>query len=232
MEEINNNEINKDSMVKGILIKFGLAFILIGLLLFLPAGSFKFINGWLVLVLMILPAVIMFLYLFKNDKILLQNRLKLREKEKPQKTYIILSIPVSLLTFIIPGLDYRFNWSVVPVEAVILGTILMITGYYLFFRVMKENSYASRVIEIQEEQKLIDSGLYASVRHPMYLAGTIIYLSIPLVSGSWYAYIPTVMIPVLLIIRIKNEEKVLSSGLKGYGDYMKKVKYRIIPHLW
>lgn len=227
-----NNKQKNDDLIRGILTKSGLVFLLVGLILFLPAGSLKFINGWLLLFSLVFPAMIMFYYFYNTDKTLLKNRLKLREKEKQQKTFNILSLPVSLLTFLIPGLDFRYHWSSVPVEAVVIGIMTMIIGYYLFFRVMNENSFASRVIEIQDGHKLIDTGLYASVRHPMYLAGTIIYLSLPLVSGSWYAYIPTVMIPVLLIIRIKNEEKVLNSGLKGYGDYMKKVKCRMIPHIW
>jgi len=136
------------------------------------------------------------------------------------------------VTFIIPGLDFRFNWSNVPLVVVLISTLIMLSGYMMVFIAMKQNTHASRVIEIQDEQKLIDTGLYSFVRHPMYLGGTILYGFAPLVLGSFYALIPMVFIPILLIIRIKNEEKVLINGLKGYDEYMKKVKYRLIPFIW
>ena len=143
-----------------------------------------------------------------------------------------LSIALLLVVFIVPGLDYRFEWSHVPLWLVIIATAIMISGYLMFVLVMKQNSYASRVIEIQEGQKVIDYGLYAVVRHPMYLAGLILYGVAPLVLGSFYAMIPVIFLPFLLAYRIKHEEKVLREGLKGYEEYMKKVKYRLIPFIW
>jgi protein-S-isoprenylcysteine O-methyltransferase Ste14 len=212
--------------------RYFLALLFVGLLVFLPAGTFKFWNGWLFIGALFIPMIFVMIYLLINDPDLLVKRMKTDEKEKPQKIYLILSIIVSTITFILPGLDYRFHWSSVPVWVVILSTVFMITGYLLFFLVMKQNTYASRVIEIQEEQKLINTGLYSFVRHPMYFSATILYAFAPLVLGSYYALIPMVLIPALLIIRINNEEKVLINGLKGYDEYMKKVKFRLIPCIW
>jgi protein-S-isoprenylcysteine O-methyltransferase Ste14 len=204
----------------------------IGLIIFLPAGSFKFWNGWLFVGALFIPMFFVIIYLIVNDPDLLIKRLKTKEKEKTQKAYLMLSIIVFLVTFIIPGLDFRFKWSHVPVTVVLISTLLMISGYLIFFNVMRQNTYASRVIEIQDEQKLIETGLYSVVRHPMYLGALILYGFAPLVLGSFFALIPMVFIPFLLIIRIKNEEEVLKNGLKGYNEYMKKVRYRLLPFVW
>lgn len=204
----------------------------VGVLVFLPAGTLKFMNGWLFMGLLFIPMFFALLYLLVKDPELMAKRMKTKEKEKPQKVYLLLSTIVCLATFAIPGLDFRFAWSDMPSLVVMIATVTMLAGYIIFFVVMRQNSYASRVIEIQEEQKLIDTGLYALVRHPMYSGATLLYLSAPLVLGSWYALLPAVVVPLLLIMRIKNEEKVLSEGLKGYGEYMKKVRYRLIPYIW
>lgn len=214
------------------LTRYLLVLVFVGLLIFLPAGSLNFRNGWLFIGALFIPMIFVMIYLLIKDPDLLEKRMKTKEKEKPQKVYLVLSIIVSIITFILPGLDYRFHWSSVPFWVVILSTVLMITGYAMFFLVMKQNSYASRVIEIQEDQKLIDTGLYSLVRHPMYFSATLLYFFAPLILGSYYAMIPMIFIPVLLVIRIKNEEKVLLEGLKDYDLYMKKVKYRLIPYIW
>jgi protein-S-isoprenylcysteine O-methyltransferase Ste14 len=205
---------------------------LVCLLIFFPAGSVKFWNGWLFIGALFIPMFCIFIYLLIKDPDLLAKRMKTKEKEKTQKAYQILSIIVCLITFILPGLDFRFNWSYVPLSVVLISTLIMMSGYLMFFIVMKQNAYASRVIEIQDEQKLIDTGLYSFIRHPMYLAGIILFGFAPLVLGSFYALIPMVFIPLLLVIRIKNEEKVLINGLKGYHQYMKNVKYRLLPFIW
>lgn len=209
-----------------------LSFFYVALLIFVPAGSLKFWNGWLFMAALFIPMIFILMYLLIKKPDLLTRRLKTKEKEKTQKAYQVLSIIVCLITFIVPGLDFRFNWSDVPLSVVLISTFIMISGYLMFFIVMKQNTYASRVIEIQDEQKLIDTGLYSFIRHPMYLAGTILFGFAPLVLGSFYALIPMVFIPILLIIRIRNEEKVLIDGLKGYNEYMKKVKYRLLPFIW
>jgi protein-S-isoprenylcysteine O-methyltransferase Ste14 len=223
---------SKNQLIIKALSRYLFALIFVFLLIFIPAGSIKFWNGWLFIGVLFILMFLALTWLLAKDPDLLARRLKTKEKEKTQKTYLILSMIVMLVTFIIPGLDYRFNWSEVPLPVVLISTLVMISGYLIFFIVMKQNTYASRVVEIQEEQKLIDTGLYSFVRHPMYLGATVLYGFAPLVLGSYYGLIPMVFIPVLLVIRIRNEEKVLISGLKGYEEYMKKVKYRLFPFIW
>ncbi|MCJ7446283.1 MAG: isoprenylcysteine carboxylmethyltransferase family protein [Bacteroidales bacterium] len=223
---------NRSLLIIRALLLYLLSLFLAGLLIFLPAGSLKFWNGWLFMGVLFISMFCVLIYLLAKDPDLLAKRLKTKEKEKTQKIYLILSIIFLLFTFIMPGLDFRFNWSDVPLSVVLISTLIMMSGYLMFFIVMKQNTYASRVIEIQDEQRLIDTGLYSFVRHPMYLGATILYGFAPLVLGSFYALIPMVFFPVLLIIRIKNEEKVLVNGLKGYDEYMKKVKYRLFPFIW
>ena len=223
---------NISSLIIRALLVYLFSLFLVGLLIFFPAGSMKFWNGWLFIGALFIPMFCILIYLLVKDPDLLAKRMKTKEKEKTQKTYLILSIIVCLITFIMPGLDFRFNWSNVPLSVVLISTFIMMSGYLMFFIVMKQNTYASRVIEIQDEQKLIDTGLYSFVRHPMYLGAIILYGFAPLVLGSFYALIPMVFIPILLIIRIKNEEKVLVNGLKGYDEYMKRVKYRHFPFIW
>lgn len=223
--------IRKLLIIRALIMYLG-GLLIVGMLIFLPAGSIKFWNGWLFLGGLFIPMFCILVYLLVKDPDLLARRLKAKEKENVQKKYVILSSIASFVTFIIPGLDFRFNWSDVPVPVVLMSTVLMVSGYLMFFIVMRQNTYASRVIEIQDEQKLIDTGLYSLVRHPMYLAATILYGFAPLVLGSFYALIPMAFVPVLLVIRIGNEEKVLTNGLKGYDEYVKKVKFRLLPYIW
>jgi len=222
----------RTSLIIRAFLAYTLSFFFVSLLVFVTAGSFKFWNGWLFIGALFIPMFFGLMYLLAKEPDLLTRRLKTKEKEKTQKAYQILSIIMCLFIFIVPGLDFRFNWSEVPVSVVLLSTFLMMSGYLMFFIVMKQNTYASRVIEIQDEQKLIDTGLYSYIRHPMYLAGIILFGFTPLVLGSFYGMIPMIFIPILLVIRIKNEEKVLMNGLKGYREYMKKVKYRLLPFIW
>ena len=213
-------------------IRYIFSVIFVALLLFVPAGTFSYWNAWLFLAALFAPMLFALVYLYLKDPELLQKRIKTKEKEKTQKVYLVLSVFTILIAFIIPGLDYKYHWSAIPTWTVIPATAIMIFGYYLFFMVMRQNSYASRVIEIQQGQKVIDSGLYSIVRHPMYLAATILFCATPIVLGSLYAFIPVVFIPLLFVIRILNEEKVLKQNLTGYSDYTKKVKYRLIPFIW
>jgi protein-S-isoprenylcysteine O-methyltransferase Ste14 len=215
-----------------VLTRYILALLFIGLLLFVPAASFKFWNAWLFMVGLFIPMFFVMTYLIIKDPELMQKRMKMKEKEKTQKIYVVLSIIIFMITYMIPGFDFKYHWSKVPFWLVMVSTIIMIIGYFMFFTVMKQNSYASRVIEIQKGQKVIDTGLYSVVRHPMYLAALILFGISPLVLGSFYALIPMLFIPLLLIIRILNEEKVLQNNLPGYKEYMKKIKYRLIPLIW
>jgi len=215
-----------------VLIRFLFAFIFIGVLIFIPAGTMKFLNGWLFIGGILLPMTFTLIYFYYKDPELLEKRINMKEREDAQKKYLKLSLILFVVAYIIPGLDFRFHWSDVPMWLVLVALVIMICGYIMFIVVMMQNRYASRVIEIQHEQKLIDTGLYSVVRHPMYLAATILYVASTLVLGSYYALIPMLLVPFLLALRINNEEKVLLKGLPGYEAYIKKVKYRMIPLIW
>ena len=227
---ITNQSGNKLLFKVAIRIIFALVFM--GILIFVPAGTMKFFNGWLFIAGLIVPMTFTLIFLYKRDPELLEKRMNIKEKEDAQKKYIKFSILLYIVAYIMPGLDYRFHWSDVPMWLVVVALVIMIGGYAMFIVVMMQNRYASRIIEIQHEQKLIDTGLYSVVRHPMYLAATILYLASSFVLGSYYALIPMFLLPFLLAFRIINEEKVLLQGLPGYEAYMKKVKYRMIPLIW
>ena len=222
----------KKNLLARVIIRFSLAIIVVALILFIPAGSFKYWNAWLYIGSLIIPMTIALVYLYTHDPSLLEKRINLREKEKEQKSYVKLSLVWFIISFVLPGLDFRYGWSSVPLWLVLVSVVVMQFGYALFIIVMKQNSYASRVIEIQEKQKLIDTGLYAIVRHPLYLTASLIYISSPLILGSFYALIPMAFLPLILAYRIIHEEKILIDGLEGYKEYMKKVKYRLIPFVW
>jgi protein-S-isoprenylcysteine O-methyltransferase Ste14 len=232
MNEINNTTALRKKIFPKVLIRFALAFVFIGILIFVPAGSIKFFNGWLFIAGLLLPMTFALTYLLYKDPELLEKRVNLNEKEAAQKKYVKFSILLFVIAYIIPGLDYRYNWSAVPMWLVWMSLLFMIAGYVMFMVVMLQNRYASRIIEIQNEQKLIDTGLYSVVRHPMYMAATILYLASSLVLGSYYALIPMSLLPFLLAFRIINEEKILLSGLPGYEEYTRKVKFRMIPYIW
>ena len=228
---ISESNVKKNLLAK-VIIRFSLVMILVALILFIPAGSFKYWNAWLYIGLLIIPMTIALVYLYTHDPSLLEKRIRINEKEKEQKSYVKLSLVWFIISFVPPGLDFRYGWSSVPLWLVIVSVVVMQLGYTLFILVMKQNSYASRVIEIQEKQKVIDTGLYAIVRHPMYLTASLIYISSPLILGSFYALIPIAFLPLILAYRIINEEKILINGLEGYEEYMKDVKYRLIPFIW
>lgn len=215
-----------------VLARFVSAFVILGAMLFAAAGTFEYLNAWIYLLSLMTLMGIGFGTLFAKDRSLLEKRLRTGERERSQKLFIVVSTPLLLGMYVIPGLDYRFGWSSVPVWAVLFGEAMLVAGYVLFLAVMRENSYASRVVEIQNEQRLIDTGPYAVVRHPMYSAMILIYLATPLILGSWIALIPGVLFLFTLTLRIGNEEKVLVEGLEGYPEYTKRVKYRLVPFVW
>lgn len=203
-----------------------------GALIFIPAGSLRFWNGWLLMAVLFAPWFFSIFYLAVKDPELLEKRLKLKEKDRTQMSLQVLSFIFYIVVLVIPGLDHRYGWSRVPVWLVWLSAAVVLAGFILCIIVMRQNRYASRVIEIQDGQKLIDTGLYAVVRHPMYMSLIILFIFCPLVLGSFYGLIPTVSIPLLLVIRILNEEKFLREGLPGYLEYTRKVRFRMIPHIW
>jgi len=209
-----------------------LVLIFFGLPLFLPSGTLRFWNAWLFLGLFDTCFFLILLYfVFKNPEYA-AKRFKGYETEKPQRIVMSLLVSSALITLAVAGFDYRFHWSTVPVYLVFVFTIAMIAGFVMLFAVMKQNSYASRVIEIQEDQKVIDTGMYSIVRHPMYLAFSIIFCCWPFILGSLWSLMPAACIPFLITFRIRNEEEVLKTGLSGYEAYMQKVRYRLIPRVW
>ena len=214
------------------IIKYLLGIILVFLLLFIPAGSLKYYNGWLFMGLLFIPMFFAGIVMMIKNPMLLKSRLDAREKESEQKTVILLSGIMFLLGFVIAGLNYRFNWIKLPNMVVIISSIVFLFSYILYAEVLRENTFLSRTIGVQENQKVIDTGFYKIVRHPMYLITLFLFLSIPLILGSIISFIIFLIYPFIIIKRIKNEEKVLEKELKGYKEYKDKVKYRLIPYIW
>ncbi|WMC91180.1 methyltransferase family protein [Kineothrix sp. MB12-C1] len=202
------------------------------LLLFLPAGSIHYWNAWLFLSVLFIPMLLAGLILLLKSPDLLAKRLNTRENERAQKQVIILSFILFVVGFIISALDFRYNWSKLPDWVSIAAAIIFLISYGLYAEVMRENVYLSRTVEVQDGQKVIDTGLYRIVRHPMYFTTVFLFLSIPLILGSTYAFIIFFIYPFLLTKRIRNEETVLKEGLTGYTEYTKKVRYRLIPFIW
>ena len=214
------------------LVKFTLGIVLVAAMLFLPAWTFAYPGAWLFLAVLFIPMLIMGVVLFAKAPGLLEKRLKNKEKESTQKGVVALSGLIFPLGFIISALDFRFSVSSVPLGCTVLASVLFLSGYGMYGEVMRENAYLSRTVEVQEGQKVIDTGLYGLVRHPMYLATLLMFIPIPLILGSFLGLIPFALYPAVIIVRILNEEKVLSGELDGYTEYKKKVKYRLIPYIW
>lgn len=213
-------------------IKFTLGLLLVTALLFLPAGSFCYFNGWLFIGLLFVPMLILGAVMLFKAPHLLQKRLNAKETEKTQKGVVALSGIMFLCGFIVAGLDFRFGWSAVPLWAVIVSSVVLLVSYALYGEVMRENAYLSRTVEVQEDQIVIDTGLYGIVRHPMYAVTVWLFLSIPVVLGSWWSLLCFLPYVAVIAVRIRNEEKVLEEGLKGYSEYKKRVKYRLFPLIW
>ena len=220
------------NLIFNALTKFLAGLLMIGLLLFLPAGTLYYPNGWLFVGLLFVPMLILGVVLFFKAPDLLRKRLNAKEKETTQKGVIFFSGLIFIVGFIVAGLDFRFGWSGLSAWATATASVVFVIAYGLYVEVMRENAYLSRNVEIQKDQKVIDTGLYGIVRHPMYMATILLYLAMPLVLGSYFSLIAFAFYPIIIIVRIINEEKVLEAGLEGYTQYKKKVKYRIIPFIW
>lgn len=214
------------------LIKFMLGIVLAGLLIFLPAGTFDFFNGWLFMGVLFIPIFIAGVVMMIKNPELLKNRLKSKEKESEQSLVVKLSGLMFIAGFILAGLDFRFGWFPLPNGVSIGAAVVFLLGYILYAEVMRENSYLSRVIEVQDNQKVIDCGLYGVIRHPMYSATLLLFLAIPLILGSLISFAVFLIYPFLIAKRIKNEEMLLEKELDGYSEYKKKVKYKLIPFIW
>lgn len=213
-------------------IKYFVGLLLIGVLIFLPAGTFEYWNGWLFIGLLFVPMFFLGVILLWKAPALLEKRLSTKEKEGTQQKVVALSGLLFLIGFVAAGLDFRFGWTRVPVWLVIAASVILLVSYGLYAEVMRENAYLSRTVEVQENQKVVDTGLYGVVRHPMYAVTILLFLSFPLVLGSWIGFVLFLHYPILIAVRIKNEEMVLEQGLEGYAEYKKRVKYRIIPFIW
>ena len=229
---MSNSPLSQGELIRLVSTRLIVAIPVLFALFFLPAGTFAYWEAWVYLAILLIPMLLVLIYLLKNDPDLLERRMRIREREAEQKLIVKLSIFYFLLAFLLPGFDQRFGWSNVPVAAVIFADILVLLGYGLFFLVMRENSYASRIIEVEQEQKVIQSGPYAIVRHPMYSGISLMYVLSPLALGSYWAIIPALLIIPILVARIRNEETVLVRELKGYPEYMQKTRYRLIPGIW
>lgn len=214
------------------LVKYISGLLLVGLLLFWPAGTLRYPNGWLFAGILFLPMLALGVILYLKAPALLEKRLEAKEGEAAQRSVVAVSGLAFTVGFILAGLDYRFDWSNMQLWISALAAFLFLFSYGLYAEVMRENAYLSRTIKVETNQRVVDTGLYGIVRHPMYAATILMFLSIPLILGSWYALIAFGIYPVLISVRIDNEEKVLEKELAGYTEYKKKVKYRILPFIW
>ena len=223
---------DKNQMTKVVYSRFLVMFPLLGVMFFLPAGTLRYWEAWIYLTLLISAALSLTRYLLKNDPALLERRMRMREKASDQKVIVKITNIYFIAIFLLPGFDKRFGWSDTPVWLVLSALALALIGYLIVIRVFRENSYASRIVEVEDEQKVIDTGPYAIVRHPMYSGVALLYIMTPLALGSYWIMIPALFIIPLLVARILSEEKILAKDLDGYTDYQNRVKFRLIPFIW
>lgn len=212
--------------------KYFLGLILVLILLFIPAGTLNYWNAWLLIGVLFIPMLIAGIILMIKNPVLLRKRLNAKEKEEEQKRVILLGGLMFISGFVVAGLDYRYQWLVLPKWLVITATVIFLFAYLLYAEVLRENTYLSRTIEVQENQKVIDSGLYGIVRHPMYTSTILLFLSMPLVLGSFFSFLVFLLYPVIVVKRIRNEEEVLEKSLADYSEYKQRIKYRLIPYIW
>ena len=206
--------------------------LLLCLLLFVPAGTIAYPQAWLLLGILFIPMLLVGVVLMKKRPELLRKRLNAKETQKEQKTVVMLSGLLFATAFLLAGFNCRFHWMVLPLWVSVAAAMLFLLGYALYARVLRENAYLSRTIEVQEGQKLIDTGLYGIVRHPMYTSTLLLFLSMPLVLGSAFSFAVMLFYLPVIVLRIRNEDRVLEDGLAGYIEYRKRVRYRLIPHIW
>ena len=214
------------------IIRFIAGLLLVGLLLFLPAGTFAYWQAWLLIGILFVPMFIAGLVMMKRSPELLQKRLNVKEEQREQRVVILLSGIMFLAAFIVAGWNHRFSWIVLPAWVSFAAAVIFLLAYALYAEVLRENVFLSRTIEVQENQKVIDTGLYGIVRHPMYLCTILLFLSMPLVLGSLISFVIMMAYIPIIAGRIRNEEQVLENGLEGYRDYKRRVRYKVIPYLW
>ena len=214
------------------LTKFACGLLMVCMLIFLPAGTLDYANGWLLTGLLFGPMLIAGFVMLAKSPEFLEKRLDAKEKQGTQKGVIAFSGLMFTAGFVLAGLDFRFGWSAMPAWVVITASVLLLAAYALYAEVMRENAYLSRTIKVEEGQIVVDTGMYGIVRHPMYAVTILLFLMIPLVLGSWYALIAFAFYPAVIVVRLKDEEELLTRELPGYAEYKQKVKYRIIPFIW
>lgn len=214
------------------ILKFALGVVLVGALIFIPAGTLSFVNGWILMVILFVPMFFAGLVMMAKSPDLLRSRLNAKEKENDQSLVVKLSGLMFIGGFVLAGLNYRFQWYMLPMGVSVAAAAIFVFGYLMYAEVLRENQYLSRTIEVQEGQKVVDTGLYGIVRHPMYGATVILFMSIPLILGSIYAFLVFLVYPFIIAKRIKGEERFLENELEGYKEYKEKVKYRMIPFVW
>ena len=214
------------------LTKFLFGLIILCILLFIPAGTLNYPYGWLFIALLFIPMLIVGIVLFIKSPDLLRRRLNAKEDEDEQKLVLLISGMMFLLAFALAGLNFRFGWFKLPAIAIMIASIIFLLAYIMYAEVLRENAYLSRTVEVSENQKVVDTGLYGLVRHPMYTSTIFLFLSMPLVLDSILSFIVMLIYPIIIIFRIKNEEKVLENELEGYKEYKEKVRYKLIPHIW
>ena len=214
------------------LTKFTCGLLLVGLLIFLPAGTLSYTYGWLLVGLLFVPMLIAGFVMLSKSPEFLKKRLDAKEKQGTQKGVVAYSGLMFIVGFVVAGLDFRFGWSKMPLWVTIVASALFLVAYALYAEVMRENAYLSRTIKVEQGQTVVDTGLYGIVRHPMYAVTLLLFLAMPLVLGSWYALIVFAFYPAIIIVRLKDEEALLTKELPGYAQYKQKVKYRLIPFIW
>ena len=214
------------------LTKFFCGLLLVGLLIFLPAGTVDYLNGWYFLALLFAPMLVAGILMLLKSPDFLRKRLDAKEEQATQKGVVALSGVMFILGFVMAGLDFRFGWSRMPAWVVIVASVLFLVAYVLYAEVMRENAYLSRTIKVEQGQTVVDTGLYGIVRHPMYAVTILLFLMIPLVLGSWYSLIVFAVYPAVIVVRLKAEEELLTRELPGYDAYKQKVKYRLLPFIW
>lgn len=212
--------------------KFFIGLLIIILLLFIPAGSLKYLNGWLFIALLFIPMFIAGIIMFIKSPDLLRRRLNAKEEENEQKIVILISGIIFLFAFVLAGLNFRFRWFNLPNIVIIIASIIFLLSYLMYGEVLRENVFLSRTVEVSDNQKVIDTGLYGLMRHPMYTSTIFLFLPMPLVLDSIFSFIVMLIYPIIIIFRIKNEEEVLEKDLDGYKEYKEKVKYKLIPFIW
>ena len=214
------------------LAKFTFGALMVGLLIFLPAGTLHYAKGWLFMALLFIPMLGAGFVMLAKSPELLKKRLDAKEKQATQKGVLAFSGLMFIGGFVVAGLDFRYGWSHIPTVVTIIASLLFLLAYLLYAEVLRENAYLSRTIRVEEGQTVVDTGLYGIVRHPMYSATLLLFLAMPLILGSWYALVVFAFYPVIIVVRLKDEERLLTQELQGYAEYKQKVKYRLLPFIW